>query len=106
VLPIIKSVGTDMCHVTQGGPILCEMRNPVTKLEDAVREALSMADTRNILPHRLNIISSIGLSYQSIIRKWLRPTHGSQSTGLGMECRHMNTHVSISRTPVPMDYMI
>jgi hypothetical protein len=61
VMPIIKSVGADVCHVTQGGPILCEMRNPMTKLEDAVREAPSMADTRHILSHPLNIISSIGL---------------------------------------------
>jgi hypothetical protein len=57
------------------------MINPMTKLEDAVREAPSMADTRHILPHPLNIISSIGLSYQSIIRKWSRPTHESQSIG-------------------------
>jgi hypothetical protein len=81
VLPIIKSIGADLCHVTQGGPRLCEMRNPMTKLEDAVREAPSMADTRHILPHPLNIITGIGLSYQAIRRKWLRPTHGSQSTG-------------------------
>jgi hypothetical protein len=81
VLPIIKSVGADVCHVTHGGPILCEMRNPMTKLEDAVREAPSLADTRHTLPHPLNMISSIGLSYQAITRKWLRPTHGSQSTG-------------------------
>jgi hypothetical protein len=39
VLPIIKSVVADVCHVTQGGPRRCEMRNPMTKLEDAVREA-------------------------------------------------------------------
>jgi hypothetical protein len=57
------------------------MRNPMTNLEDAVREAPSMADTRHMLPHPLNIISSIGLSYEAIIRKWLRTTHGSQSTG-------------------------
>jgi hypothetical protein len=70
-------VVADVCHITQGGPRICEMRNPMTKLEDAVREAPSMADTRHILPHPLNIISSIGLSYEAIIRKWLRPTHGS-----------------------------
>jgi hypothetical protein len=65
VLPIIKSVGADVCHVTQGGTRLCEMRNPMTKLEDAVRGAPSMADTRHILPHPLNIIlSSIVLSYE------------------------------------------
>jgi hypothetical protein len=69
VLPIIKSVGADVCHVTQGGPILCEMRNPMTKLEHAVREAPSMADTRYILPHPLNIIPSIGLAYQAIIKE-------------------------------------
>jgi hypothetical protein len=57
------------------------MKNPMTKLEDAVREAPSMTDTRHILPHPLNIISSIGLSYQAIIIKLFRPTHGSQSTG-------------------------
>jgi hypothetical protein len=57
------------------------MRNPMKKLEDAIREAPSMAATRHILPHPLSIISSIGLSYQAIIRKWLSPTHGSQSTG-------------------------
>jgi hypothetical protein len=68
VMPIIKSVGTDVDHVTQGGPRLCEMRNPMTKLEDTVREAPSMAETRHIIPHPLNIISSIGLSYQAIIR--------------------------------------
>jgi hypothetical protein len=67
VLPIIKSVGADVCHVTQGGTRLCEMINPMTKLKDAVREAPSMADTRHILPHPLNIMSSIGLSYQAII---------------------------------------
>jgi hypothetical protein len=50
LLPVIKSVGTDVYHVTQGGPILCEMRNPMTKLEDAVMEAPSMAVTRHILP--------------------------------------------------------
>jgi hypothetical protein len=50
VLPIINSVGTDVCHVTQGGPILSEMKNPMTKLEDAVREAPSIAATRHILP--------------------------------------------------------
>jgi hypothetical protein len=50
VLSIIKSVGVDVCLVTQGGPIICEMRNPMTKLEDAVREAPSMAATRHILP--------------------------------------------------------
>jgi hypothetical protein len=81
MLPIIKPVGAGVCHVTQGGPILCEMRNPMKNLEDAVREAPSMADTRHILPHTLNIISSIGLPYEAIVRKWLRPTHGSQSTG-------------------------
>jgi hypothetical protein len=57
------------------------MRNPMTKLEDAVRGAPSMVDIMHILPYPLNIISSIGLSYQAIIRKWLMPTHGSQSTG-------------------------
>jgi hypothetical protein len=51
LLPIIKSIGADVYHVTQGGPILCEMRNPMTKLEDTVRETPSMADTRHILPH-------------------------------------------------------
>jgi hypothetical protein len=61
VLPIIKSVGADACHVTQGGPRLCEMRNPMTNIEDALREAPSMADTMHILPYPLNIISSIGL---------------------------------------------
>jgi hypothetical protein len=80
-MPIIKFVGAGMCHVTQGDPILCEMRNPMTKLGDSVREAPSMNDTRHIIPHPLNIISNIGLSYKAIIRKWLRPTHGSQSTG-------------------------
>jgi hypothetical protein len=50
LMPIITSIGTDMCHVTQGGPIICEMKNPMTKLEDAVREAPSMAATRHILP--------------------------------------------------------
>jgi hypothetical protein len=78
VLPIIKSVGTDVCHVTQGGPRLCEMRNHLTKLEDAVREAPSVATTRHVLPHPINIISCIDLSYQAIIRKLMRPTHGSQ----------------------------
>jgi hypothetical protein len=81
MMPIIKSVGTDVCHVTQCDSILCEMRNPMTKLEDAVREAPPMASTRHIFPHPLNMLSSIGLSYQAIIRKWLRPNHGSQSTG-------------------------
>jgi hypothetical protein len=57
------------------------MINPMTKLEDEVREAPSMDDTRHIITLPLNIISSIGLSYQANIRKWLRPTHGSQSTG-------------------------
>jgi hypothetical protein len=41
------------------------MRNPMTKLEDAVREAPSMADTRHIIPQPLKIISSIGVAYQS-----------------------------------------
>jgi hypothetical protein len=81
VLPIIKSVGADTGHVAQGGPRLCDMRNLMKKLEDAIREAPSMADTGHILTHPLNIISSIGLSYQAIIRKWLRPNHLSQSTG-------------------------
>jgi hypothetical protein len=53
----------------------------MTKLEDAVREAPSMADTRHIHPHPLNIIPSIGLLYQATIRIWLRPNHGSQSAG-------------------------
>jgi hypothetical protein len=46
VLHIIKSVGTDVCHVTQCGPRLIEMINSMTKLEDAVMEAPSMAATR------------------------------------------------------------
>jgi hypothetical protein len=38
------------------------MRNPMTKLEDAVREAPSMADTRHIPPHPLN-----NINYWSVI---------------------------------------
>jgi hypothetical protein len=68
-MPIIESVGADVFHFTQGGPLLCEMRNPMTNLEDAVSEAPSMADTRHIIPHPLHIISSIGLSYQAIIKE-------------------------------------
>jgi hypothetical protein len=45
----------------------------MTSLEDVVRQAQSMSDTRHILPNPLKIISSIGLSYQASIRKWLRP---------------------------------
>jgi hypothetical protein len=75
-----------MCHVTRCGPRIYEMRNPMTKVEYIVREAPSMAATMHSLSHHLNIISSIGLSHQSIIRKWLMPTHGSQTTGWIMEC--------------------
>jgi hypothetical protein len=49
------------------------MRNPMTNIEDVVREAPSMSGTRHIIPNPLNIISSIGMSYQAITRKWLRP---------------------------------
>jgi hypothetical protein len=61
MLPLLKSVATDMWHVTQGGPILHETRNPMTKLEDAVREAPSMAAIKHIMSHPLKIVSSIGL---------------------------------------------
>jgi hypothetical protein len=65
VWTIIKSVGTDVWHVTQCVPRLCEMRNTMPKLEDALRDAPSMVATRRILPHHLNKIPSIGLSYQA-----------------------------------------